>query len=454
MNACSNRYAIHSHRVCTPVGELAATIVIDGGKIESVLPDDLSGGSHPPDGLECEELGDLVVSPGIIDAHVHVNEPGRTEWEGFASATRAAIAGGVTTIVDMPLNSRPVTTTVRSLEEKRAAADGQCWCDVGFHAGLIPGNVAHIEPLIESGVRCVKAFLCDSGLDDFPATTEKELRQVLPILKRHRVPLLVHAELLDDTIPSITNPRSYVEYMLSRPDRWETRAIELLIRCCTEFDTPVHIVHLSTATAREPIVTAKQQGIPLTVETCPHYLFFTAEDVPDGDPRYKCAPPIRSATNRSQLLDALTATAGGPQPPLFDTIGSDHSPCPPEMRHLETGDLRAAWGGISGLQLTLPVLWTAASPRGVSVTRLAELLSTNPARLIRLQHRKGSIAPGLEADLCIWDPEESWTVRGSDLYHRHPITPYDGETLRGRVKRTYLRGRRVLPDERPLGVTI
>ncbi len=448
------RFALHSNRVITPDGEIAATIVIDGEKIRGVWPDDPPGTPCDLDGMSCEELGDLVISPGIIDAHVHINEPGRTAWEGFASATKAAIAGGVTTLIDMPLNSRPVTTTLAALAAKRAAAAGQCACDVGFYAGLIPGNLAEIGPLLEAGVRGVKAFLCASGLDDFPAVTESDLRAALPILKRHQVPLLVHAERVDADTPAVADDRSYPEYLASRPDRFETAAIDLLIRLCEEFDSAIHIVHLSTATALPQIAAAKRLGLPLTVETCPHYLFFAAERIPDGDPRYKCAPPIRSESNRRELVSAVAQPATGPLGPLIDTVGSDHSPCLPEMKRLDDRNLRMAWGGIAGLQLTLPALWTAAREHGISLARMAGLLSTQPARLVGLQDRKGRIAPGLEADLCLWDPDETWTVLGSELYHRHGITPYAGKTLWGRVKRTYLRGRLATPHDPPRGTTL
>ncbi len=291
-----------------PEGEMAATVVINGEQFEAVYPGDSDNTPTGTLDCPCEDLGDWVIMPGIIDAHVHVNEPGRTEWEGFESATKAALSGGVTTVVDMPLNSDPVTTSVETLSAKRSAAEKNCWCDVGFYGGLVPGNLDQIEPLIQAGVFGIKSFLCDSGLDEFPATTESDLRAALPILKTHHVPLLVHAESADNLDSSKANPRSYAEYLSSRPAQWELSAIELLIRLCEEFDAPIHVVHLSTATALPMIAAAKLRGLPLSVETCPHYLTFSAEQIRDGDTRFKCAPPIRGEANRRLLIRAV---AGG-----------------------------------------------------------------------------------------------------------------------------------------------
>ena len=452
MNSIPPRFALRSRRVCTPDGVTAATVIIAGETIQAVVPDDNEGSPEDLGDIPCEDLGQWVLAPGIIDAHVHVNEPGRTQWEGFETATKAAVAGGVTTIVDMPLNSDPVTTNAVALAVKQSAASDKCWCDVGFYGGLIPGNGRQIESLVNAGVLGIKAFLCDSGLGDFPAALESDLRVALQILRQHGVPLLVHAESVDDAAPVMTDPSSYAQYLSSRPDQWEINAHELLIRLCEEFNAPIHIVHLSTTSSLQLLAAAKQRGLPLTVETCPHYLMFAAERIAAGDTRFKCAPPIRAESNRRQLVAAMTeSVAGAAEKYLIDTVGSDHSPCLPENKQLDTGDFQTAWGGIASLQLTLPALWTAVRDTGMSFSRVAALLSYQPAQLLGLQDRKGSLKPGLDADLCVWNPEEQWTVHAGELHHRHTITPYDGQKLIGKVKRTYLRGRLVSMEEEIMG---
>ncbi len=420
-------FALVSSRVVTPEAVRAAAVIVRGGRIEAVVPP-----ADLPVGLHIEDVGELVVSPGLVDSHVHINEPGRTEWEGFETATRAAAAGGVTTLVDMPLNSSPVTTTVAALEAKRQAAAGRCWVDVGFHGGLVPGNLEHIEPLIDAGVCGVKAFLCDSGLAEFPASGEVELCGAMPVLARRGVPLLVHAEHRIDEMPCDAEPWDYQKFVASR---WgmERDAMELLVRLARRHRCPTHVVHVSCALAASGIASARADGLSLTAETCPHYLTFAAEEIGPADTRFKCAPPIHNRENRGDLWQALLAG-------VIDTIGSDHSPCPPEMKCLGAGDFQRAWGGISSLQLTLPAVWTGASKRGVDVHRLAMWLSQNPARLMGLGRSKGQIAAAYDADLCLWDPDEEWNVVGVELHHRHKLTPYDGMRLRGRVKRTYVRG--------------
>ncbi len=383
--------------------------------------------------LQIEDLGDLILAPGVIDAHVHINDPGRTEWEGFETATKAAAAGGVTTVVDMPLNSSPVTTSVAALDAKRAAALGKCWVNVGFYGGLIPGNARHIEPLLDAGVLGVKAFVCHSGLDEFPNATLADLQAAAPILARHNRPLLVHAELTDAPAPRPQSARSYADYLASRPPQWESDAIGMLINLCRGTGCHVQVVHLANADALKMLHAARNEGLPITVETCPHYLHFTAESIPDADTRYKCAPPIREEHHRERLWDALKNGD-------IDTIGSDHSPCLPSMKCLESGDFMAAWGGIASLQLTLPIVWTNAAHRGIPLARIFEWLSGNPAKLVGLANRKGRIAKGFDADLIVFDPDAGWTVHGEQLYHRHKLTPYDGERLTGKVLRTYVGG--------------
>jgi allantoinase len=401
-------------------------VLVEGERIAAVVPRE-----ELPAGVEVKNVGDLVVSPGIVDAHVHINEPGRTQWEGFETATRAAAAGGATTLVDMPLNSSPVTTTVAALDAKRQAAQGKCSVDVGFYGGLVPGNLAEIEPLVDAGVCGVKAFLCDSGLAEFPAAGEADLRGALPILARRGVPLLVHAEVVEGEPPG--EMRSYREWAASRPEEFERNAVILLRKLCTEYRAPLHVVHLAAGSLTSQFYWAKREGVPLTVETCPHYLYFSADRLEHADPRAKCAPPIRRREDQDRLWEGLLSG-------VIDTIGSDHSPCPTEMKVAQGGDWRTAWGGISSLELTLPIVWRALRNHMVPLTRLAAWLSGNPARLVGLAHRKGRIAPGFDADLCVWNPDEEWVVEGKTLHHRHKLTAYEGEKLRGRVKRTYVRG--------------
>jgi allantoinase len=424
-------WALRGRRIVTGPGIRDGAILISGGTIvDLVEPDDL------PSGCPVENVGDHVVLPGLVDAHVHINEPGRTEWEGFETATRSAAAGGITTLVDMPLNSSPVTTTAEALALKIAAARGQIWVDCGFHAGVVPGHARHVDPLVASGVVGFKAFLCHSGIDEFPSATESDLRAVMPALARLGVPLFVHAELASSPPPappaSALECRSYARYLASRPRSWERDAIRLLIELCRDNRCHVHIVHLSSADALSLIKKAKNEGLPLTVETCPHYLAFAAEDIPDGDPRYKCAPPIRERENRERLWEGLRHG-------LIDTIGSDHSPAPPELKHLASGNVFRAWGGIASLQLSLPAIWTEARRRGFPIGDLVQWMASRPAALLRLS-RKGVIAQGRDADLVVFDTESSFTVNPGALHHRHKATPYEGLVLTGRVETTYLRG--------------
>lgn len=431
-------FAIKSGRVVTPDGVITAAIIIRDGKIESVVsPADV------PSEIPCEDFGDLAISPGVIDAHVHINEPGRTEWEGFATATAAAAAGGVTTLIDMPLNSSPVTTDVAALEAKRAAAEGKCVVNVEFYGGLVPGNEIEIPGLISEGVKGIKAFLCDSGLDEFGAAGEQELRAALKILKSANLPLLAHAEIVPDDATHLSTSwpeQSYAAYAAARPESFELTAIELLIELCREFQTPIHIVHLATAAALPMIAAAKDEGLPLTVETCPHYLYFCDDEIEDGQTQFKCAPPIRTSENRSALRDAV---ASG----LIDTIGSDHSPCPPELKQILAGDFAKAWGGIAGLQLTLSIMATIADQEHWSLELLAARLSQQPAETFGLGETKGHIAVGYDADLVVWDPAATFTVAGEELEHRHSITPYEGRSLSGSVERTYVGGQIVFQNK-------
>lgn len=421
--------------VVTPKGAVPASVHVRDGKIAGVgTPDDL------PAGVPVIEAGDAVVMPGVVDTHVHVNEPGRTDWEGFETATRAAAAGGVTTLVDMPLNSIPATTTLKGLRQKREAAQGRCSVDVGFWGGVVPGNTGEIPGLLQAGVLGFKSFLVPSGVDEFRHVDEADLCEALPELARHDAVLLVHAELPE---PIEAAGRVWEEegdscgrYLRSRPDAAEIRAIELLVRLCRETGARIHVVHLATAEALPVLRDARAEGLPISVETCPHYLTFSAEEIPDGAVEHKCAPPIRSAENRERLWAAL---GDG----LIDLVASDHSPSPPERK---AGGFRDAWGGIASLQLALPAVWTGAVERGFTLRQVARWMSRNPARLAGLERSKGAIVPGLDADLVIWEPEAGFRVEPATLQHRHKLTPYAGRTLRGVVRRTLVRGRTVYHD--------
>jgi allantoinase len=389
-------------------------------------------------------MGDLVVMPGLVDTHVHINEPGRTGWEGFATATQAAAAGGITTIIEMPLNSIPATVTPAALLEKMQAARRQCWVDVGFWGGVVPGNGCELRPLLHAGCFGFKCFLVPSGVVEFPCIDEHELRLAMAELSMSGARLLVHAESPEFITTGGEDVRKYSNYLNSRPKTAENSAIAMLLRLATDTGCAVHIVHLASAESVEPLRAARARRLPVTVETCPHYLTFHAEEVPDGATEFKCAPPIRERDNREFLWDALRAG-------VIDLIASDHSPCPPEMKQKSTGDFFAAWGGIASLQLSLPAMWTEASARGFSEGDVARWMAAMPAKLAGLSGRKGEIAPSCDADFVVWDPEETFTVKAANLCHRHKVTPYEGRTLRGVVKRTYLRGLLVSPDDQPRG---
>jgi allantoinase len=420
---------IRGNSILTPGGMQRGALLISNGIITAIVSEVPANNT-----AHIVDIGDKVLMPGIIDPHVHINEPGRTEWEGFETATRAAVAGGITSLVEMPLNASPVTTTVAAFEKKLAAAKDKLYTNCGFWGGVIPGNETELEGLIDKGVLGFKAFLTHSGIDEFPNVTEADLRKAMPIIAKHGLPLLVHCELegIQDAGNGMRDVRSYQQYLASRPKQWEDDAIALMIRLCEEFSCRVHIVHLSSANSIEPIQQAKEKGLPLTVETAQHYLFFNAEDIPDGQPAYKCAPPIREKSNNELLWQAL-------QQGIIDFVATDHSPAPPEMKQLQSGDLMKAWGGIASLQFALPVLWTAARQRNIPVTKMAEWLCEKPA-LLAGQLTKGKIAKGYNADLVIWDPEKKFTITAENIHHRHKITPYLQQELYGVVEQTWLNG--------------
>ena len=434
---------VRSQRVVTPGGIRAAAIHVTGGTIERVAAwDDV------PAGAQLSDHGELAILPGIVDTHVHLNEPGRTEWEGFATATRAAAVGGVTTLVDMPLNSIPPTTTREAFAAKRAAARGQCAVDVGFWGGVVPGNQRELAGLVADGVRGFKCFLVDSGVEEFGWVGEADLVPAMQILAGLGVPLLMHAELAGPIEAASArlagaDPRRYATYLASRPPAAEEQAIALAMRLCRATKARTHIVHHSAASALALLREARAEGLPLSAETCPHYLHFTAEAIADGATPFKCAPPIRDADNREQLWRAL---AEG----VLDLVASDHSPCTPQLKAIEVGDFVAAWGGVSGLQLALPVVWTEAQRRGHTLADIARWMSAGPARLAGLTGTKGAIAAGADADLVVFADAEQTTVTAATVQHRHKVTPYAGETLRGAVHATYLRGQLVAEHGRAL----
>ena len=442
---------VRSQRVVLPEGERAAALLIDEGKIERIV----EYSSDDPTGASVFDVPELVVSPGLVDTHVHINEPGRSEWEGFDSATRAAAAGGVTTLIDMPLNSVPATTTVRGLHAKVEAARAQCHVDVGFWGGLVPGNAAELDGLIDAGVRGFKCFLVPSGVEEFPAVTEADLRLALPILARRHVPLLVHAESPELLNPQsvISNPQSYRAYLTSRPPESEVAAVRLMIRLAEEFATRVHIVHVSSAEAVAAIAGAKAGWVPITAETCPHYLTFAAGEIRDGATEFKCAPPLRDVSHRAALWDGLASGA-------LDLIATDHSPAPPALK--TPGDFARAWGGIASLELSLAATYTSLTAqlsslsessdvrleRSAVLSLLARWMSAAPASLAGLGERKGRIAEGFDADLVVWDPEAAFQVEPARLQQRHKLTPYAGRSLFGTVLTTFVRGERVWDKHR------
>jgi allantoinase len=437
--------ALRSTRVLTQAGLAPATVLVDGERISAVrgwndVSSDLLPGAGP---IDLIDFGDRVLLPGLVDTHVHMNDPGRSEWEGFETATKAAAAGGVTTLVDMPLNCIPETTNVQALEAKRTAAKGRAWVDWAAWGGVVPGNADSIEPLARAGVSGFKCFLIHSGIDGFARVNEADLRLALARMRGAGLPLLAHAEIagpveeatkkLDETS---ADWRKYSTFLTSRPDNAEVDAIALLIRLAEEFQSPVHIVHLSSAHALPLLAAARMRGVPVTVETCAQYLWFAAEEIPDGATDFKCAPPIRDTANRQKLWEAL-------EDGQIDMVTTDHSPCPPAMKGLEAGRFDEAWGGISSIGLALPVIWAAMQQRGLKLERIGEWMARAPARLAGLAVRKGVIEPGANADFAVFDPDAAWTVTPDDLHFRHKISPYLGAKLRGRVVETWLRGERI-----------
>ncbi|MFM1745384.1 MAG: hypothetical protein RLZZ630_1321 [Bacteroidota bacterium] len=430
----SHDSVLYSKNVVLPEGVKPATIFIKDGRISSIERNTRSEVGE----LTVIDYGDTYIMPGLIDCHVHINEPGRTTWEGFETATQAAAAGGITTLVDMPLNSSPVTVTTQSFQEKLHAAQGKLSVNCGFWGGIVPGYSEEVLPLIKAGVMGFKTFLCHSGIDDFPDTSLKELELSLPVLADHGLPLLVHAEMEtkhNGQLELEKNANSYMAWLHSRPASWENEAIRSLIALCRKYKVRIHIVHLSSAAALDMIRSAKSEGLPLTVETCPHYLFFAAEEIPDKDTRYKCAPPIRERENNRLLWEAV-------KDQTIDFIVSDHSPAPPQLKELESGDLKRAWGGIASLQFTLPAICTVALKDHQPAGLLAEWMSTRVADFLGLRS-KGRIEAGNDADLVIWNPNERMKVDSSMIRFRHKVTPYEGALLNGVIEETWVGGDKI-----------
>jgi allantoinase len=431
--------AFVSRRVVTPDAVRPAALLVEGDRIlDVVAPDQL-----PPQ-AELHDFANAAILPGLVDSHVHINDPGRADWEGFETATRAAAAGGYTLLVDMPLNCLPPTTNVAALEAKRAAAQGHCRVDWMTWGGVVADNAHDIEPLANAGVPGFKCFLIHPGIDGFTMVTEPQLRAALPHIARTSLPLLVHAELsapIDSATAMLANAdwSLYETYLQSRPEEAELSAIRMLLSLCREYKFRLHIVHLSASQALAELRAARAGGLPVTVETCPHYLHLSAETIPKGATLFKCAPPIRSLENRDQLWQAL-------RDGTIDLVATDHSPCPPEMKRLADGNFRKAWGGIPSLSIALPVMHTEATKRGFALTDIARWMAEAPAKLAGCHTRKGRLAAGSDADFVVFDPESEFVVSEDRLHYRHPVSPYRGEILRGLVKATYLRGRRVFSD--------
>jgi allantoinase len=456
---------LKSKRVVFPDGVQPASVLIDGEKIREILPYEADLGSSD---IRLIDYGDLALMPGVVDTHVHINEPGRTEWEGFSTATAAAAKGGITTLVDMPLNCDPVTTTVAALQSKVKACTNLLHVDCGFYGGVIPGNVNDLEPLIDAGVLGFKSFLIHSGIHEFPHVSEADIRRAIPILKKGGVPYLMHAE-LDLTPPAPlsatqrggskigaspkphmhTPPlhnvergmggevdnRLYSTYLASRPRSWENNAVELMARLAGETNAHLHVVHLSSSDALETLEATRRRNIPLSVETCHHYLTYCSEEIPDGHTEFKCAPPIRERENREKLWQAI-------RDGVIDFAVSDHSPCTPALKERGSGDFMKAWGGIAGLQFSLSVFFTGAQSRGFDLAQVSHSLSAAPAKFVGLAN-KGSIKPGMDADLVVFDTAARFRVEPAMIAHRHDVSPYVGMELTGLVKETWLRGKQI-----------
>jgi allantoinase len=429
---------VRADRVVTADGIVPAVVAITGGKISAILPPSATANPGATTADVVQLAGDEVLLPGLVDTHVHVNEPGRTQWEGFATATAAAAAGGITTIADMPLNCLPPTTGVTALRLKQTAAAGQCRVDVAFWGGAVPGNEPDRSALHEAGVLGFKCFTLDSGVPEFPPLDDAGLERAAAQLAGLGGLLLVHAEDAR-SIARAAHPasRAYADFLRSRPDEAETVAVARALDIARRTGVGLHVLHVSSATVLPLLAAARADGLAVTAETCPHYLALAAEDIPDGATQFKCCPPIRTRANQDRLWEGLRAG-------IINSVVSDHSPCPPGLKRLTDGDFAAAWGGIASLQLALSVVWTFGRERGVSLADLARWMSAAPAMIAALPG-KGGIEAGRDADLVAFAPDDRFTVEPGMLAHRHKLTPYDGMRLAGVVRRTWLRGQVVYP---------
>jgi allantoinase len=431
--------AFLARRVITPEGICPAAILVEGEQIQAVVSPD-----QVPDRYRVHDFGEAAILPGLVDSHVHINDPGRAEWEGFETATRAAAAGGYTMLVDMPLNCLPATTSGAALQAKRVAAGGQCRVDWAAWGGVVHNNRGEIEALAAAGVPGFKCFLINPGIEGFTMVTENQLRSALPQVARTGLPLLVHAELpgaIDRATETLANAdwTHYSTYLQSRPDEAELEAIRLVLSLCREYGFRLHIVHLSTCRALPELRAARAEGLAVSVETCPHYLHLSAETIPDRATVSKCAPPIRSNENRERLWQGL-------RDGTIDMVVTDHSPCPPAMKRLTEGNFQLAWGGIASLSIALPLMWSEASRRGFTLLDLARWMAEGPAHLAGCDTRKGRIAAGYDADFVVFDADREFVVTEEQLFYRHPVSPYLGETFHGVVRATYLRGNPVFSE--------
>ena len=426
-------------------------VIINGEMIAACVEvkDELIYAIHPHGQvLSCpvQDHNSHVIMPGLVDSHVHINEPGRTEWEGFNTATQAAAAGGITALVDMPLNCIPVTTTKAAFQEKLNAVDDKLWVDCGFWGGVIPQNIDDLDELLHAGVLGVKSFLIDSGIEEFPNVTAKDIRAAMPILAKHDVPYLIHAELDCGSYNDVEITKKYNSFLESRPKSWENDAISLMVDMARESkgkgdNCKVHIVHLSSDEALDTIAQAKSEGLRFTAETCPHYLTIASEDIPDGKTLFKCCPPIRENQNREHLWQAITDGR-------LSFIVSDHSPCTPELKHIDTGDIEKAWGGISALQFGISLIWTEAKNRGFTLVDITRLMSTETAKFAGLDSIKGAIKVGNHADFLVFDPDFEFIITNEMIKHRHNITPYAGRKVTGQVQHTFVRGYHVYQQDK------
>jgi len=430
-----SHFALKSKNVIVGGNMQAAIIEVDNGLIVAIHDYNQS--------LNCEvkDFAEQVIMPGLVDSHVHINEPGRTEWEGFNTATQAAAAGGITALVDMPLNCIPVTTTKAAFAEKLAAVEDKLWVDCGFWGGVIPQNIADLDDLLNAGVLGVKSFLIDSGIEEFPPVTATDIRAAMPILAKHDVPYLIHAELDCGVDHDVEITKEYNSFLASRPKAWENQAIALMVEMARESkaqgdNCKVHIVHLSSDEALTSIAQAKSEGLRFSAETCPHYLTIAAENIPDGKTLFKCCPPIRENKNREHLWQAVSDGR-------LDFIVSDHSPCTPELKHIDSGDIEKAWGGISALQFGISLIWSEAKQRGFSLVDIARLMSSETAKFAGLDGIKGAIQVGHHADFVVFDPDAEYIISNEMIKHRHHITPYAGRKVSGQVLHTFVRGHHV-----------